>query len=347
MRDHRRHERARPERRDPGHAGGDHRLGRGRQRGGRGDRARPRARARRPASPSADLGLFKEVVAGIRERCDAIVQPTTGGGVGMTIDERARVVTEIRPEMATFNCGSFNFGIFKVKPRPEMEPWEVEYLEGTRDYVFRNTFADIAPARRAVPRGRHQARVRGLRRRPPLQPAPPRRRGPGRLPAAHPVRARRARRQRRDDRAARAHAPHRDRAVRRATFTWSAAGVGYPGRVPPGRAALMMGGHVRVGLEDNLRVDAGPPRGVERRARGEGDDARAAARSRARGAPPRRVRSSGMVDTIRTCGSAGLACSRRSRDVLDPGAGVRRAVRVLRRPRRVLAGRGRSSSRSS
>ena len=66
--------------------------------------------ARAPTS-----GLFKEVVAGIRERCDAIVQPTTGGGVGMTIEERARVVTEIRPEMATFNCGSFNFGIFKVQ----------------------------------------------------------------------------------------------------------------------------------------------------------------------------------------------------------------------------------------
>ena len=93
--------------------------------------------------PSADLGLFREVVTGIGERCDAIVQPTTGGGVGMTIDERARVVTELRPEMATFNCGSFNFGIFKVRARPEMEPWEVEYLEGTRDYVFRNTFADI------------------------------------------------------------------------------------------------------------------------------------------------------------------------------------------------------------
>src|ERR1044072_6314235 len=93
--------------------------------------------------PSADLGLFKEVIAGIRERCDAIVQPTTGCGVGMTIEERARVVTEIRPEMATFNCGSFNFGIFKVRARPEMAPWEVEYLQGTRDYVFRNTFADI------------------------------------------------------------------------------------------------------------------------------------------------------------------------------------------------------------
>src|SRR5205823_2242533 len=93
--------------------------------------------------PSADLGLFKEVLAGIGERCEAIVQPTTGGGVGMTIEERGRVVTECRPEMATFNCGSFNFGIFQVRHRPEMAPWETEYLESTREYVFRNTFADI------------------------------------------------------------------------------------------------------------------------------------------------------------------------------------------------------------
>ena len=93
--------------------------------------------------PIADLGLFKEVLAGIGERCDAIVQPTSGGGVGMTIEERARVVTECRPEMATFNCGSFNFGIFKARHRPEMAPWEIEYLESTRGYIFKNTFADM------------------------------------------------------------------------------------------------------------------------------------------------------------------------------------------------------------
>ena len=61
----------------------------------------------------------------------------------MTIEERARVVTECRPEMATFNCGSFNFGIFKARHRPEMAPWEIEYLESTRGYIFKNTFADM------------------------------------------------------------------------------------------------------------------------------------------------------------------------------------------------------------
>src|ERR671938_799390 len=77
--------------------------------------------------PSADLSLFREVVGALRERTDAIVQPTTGGGVGMTIEERARVVTELRPEMATFNTGSFNFGFFRVYHRTDIEPWAIEY----------------------------------------------------------------------------------------------------------------------------------------------------------------------------------------------------------------------------
>ena len=67
------------------------------------------------------------------------------------------------------------------------------------------------------------------------------------------------------------------------SFTWSAAGVGYPGQFHLAATALMLGGHMRVGLEDNLRVTAGRARRVERRAGGEGDDARAAAGSRTRG----------------------------------------------------------------
>jgi uncharacterized protein (DUF849 family) len=203
--------------------------------------------------PSADLGLFREVLSAIGERCDAIVQPTTGGGVGMTIDERARVVTELRPEMATFNCGSFNFGIFKVKPRPEMAPWEVEYLEGTRDYVFRNTFADIERLaelfRAAGTKPEYEVydvgHLYNLRH---LADA-----GlvdfPLHLQFVLGVLG--------------ANAANLEQLVhmhRTATslfgsdFTWSAAGVGYPAEFHLAAASLMMGGHVRVGLEDNLRV---------------------------------------------------------------------------------------------
>jgi uncharacterized protein (DUF849 family) len=204
--------------------------------------------------PSADLGLFREVLTRIAERCDAIVQPTTGGGVGMTIDERARVVTELRPQMATFNCGSFNFGIFKVRARPEMAAWEVEYLQGTRDYVFRNTFADMArlaelfreagakPEYEVYDVGHlynllhlaeeglvdfplHIQFVLGVL-------------GANAATIEQLVHMRRT--------AISLFGEDR--------FTWSAAGVGYPAEFHLAAAALMMGGHVRVGLEDNLRV---------------------------------------------------------------------------------------------
>jgi uncharacterized protein (DUF849 family) len=203
--------------------------------------------------PSADLGLFREVLTGIGERCDAIVQPTTGGGVGMTIDERARVVTELRPEMATFNCGSFNFGIFKVRPRPEMAPWEVEYLEGTRDYVFRNTFADIA---------RLAELFREARAKPEYEV----------YDVGHLYNLRHVADEGLVDfplhvqfvlgvlganAATLEQLVHMHRtatALFGAEFTWSAAGVGYPAEFHLAAAALMLGGHVRVGLEDNLRV---------------------------------------------------------------------------------------------
>ena len=203
--------------------------------------------------PSADLGLFKEVIAGIRERCDAIVQPTTGGGVGMTIEERARVVTEIRPEMATFNCGSFNFGIFKVRARPEMAPWEVEYLQGTRDYVFRNTFADIArlaelfrdagakPEYEVYDVG-HLYNLRHLADEGLVD-------FPLHIQFVLGVLGANA--------ATIEQLVHMHRTATTlfgSEFTWSAAGVGYPAEFHLAATALMMGGHVRVGLEDNLRV---------------------------------------------------------------------------------------------
>jgi 3,5-dioxohexanoate:acetyl-CoA acetone transferase len=204
--------------------------------------------------PSADLGLFKEVLAGIGERCDAIVQPTTGGGVGMTIEERARVVTECRPELATFNTGSFNFGIFQVGHREEMAPWEIEYLESTREYVFRNTFADMyrlaelfreaktKPEFEAYDVG-HLYNILHLLEQGLIEP-------PLHVQFVLGVLG--------------ANAATIEQLVHmRQTalnllgadaFTWSAAGVGYPGEFHLAATALMLGGHVRVGLEDNLRV---------------------------------------------------------------------------------------------
>jgi 3,5-dioxohexanoate:acetyl-CoA acetone transferase len=206
--------------------------------------------------PSADLGLFKEVLSGIGERCDAIVQPTTGGGVGMTIEDRGRVVTECRPEMATFNCGSFNFGIFQVRHRPEMAAWETEYLESTREYVFRNTFADIyrlselfreagtKPEYEVYEPG-HLYNLRHLADQGLVE-------FPLHVQFVLGVLG-----------ATAATLPQLMHMHATAVslfgaenFTWSAAGVGYPAEFHLAAASLLLGGHIRVGLEDNLRVTA-------------------------------------------------------------------------------------------
>ena len=204
--------------------------------------------------PVADLGLFREVLAGIGERCEVIVQPTSGGGVGMTIEERARVVTECRPEMATFNCGSFNFGIFGVRHRPEMADWEIDYLEGTRDYVFRNTFRDVYRLselfREAATKPEYEV-----------------------YDVGHLYNLHHLAEQELVDfpfhvqfvlgvLGANAATIEQLVHMRRTAielfgadgFTWSAAGVGYPGQFHLAATALMLGGHMRVGLEDNLRV---------------------------------------------------------------------------------------------
>ena len=204
--------------------------------------------------PVADLGLFREVLAGIGESCDAIVQPTSGGGVGMTIEERARVVTECRPEMATFNCGSFNFGIFHVRHRSAMASWEIDYLESTRDYVFRNTFSDLyrlselfrdagtKPEYEAYDVGHlynlHHLAEQGL--------------------VDFPLHVQFVLGVLGANAASLEQLLHMHRTAvslfGEERFTWSAAGVGYPGQFHLAAAALMLGGHMRVGLEDNLRV---------------------------------------------------------------------------------------------
>ncbi|MDR9380577.1 MAG: 3-keto-5-aminohexanoate cleavage protein [Natronomonas sp.] len=95
--------------------------------------------------PVTDLDLFQQVAETIQAECDAIIQPTTGGGPGMPVEERISVVPELEPEMASCNMGSINFGLYQLLPRfDEFEyEWERGHLASSRDYVFRNTFEDL------------------------------------------------------------------------------------------------------------------------------------------------------------------------------------------------------------
>lgn len=110
--------------------------------------------ARDPADgrPSPDLELFGQIIEGIRSECDAVICTTTGGGVGMTVEERTAVVPAFRPELASFNMGSINFGLFPMAKSVQewTHEWEKPYLEATRKFVFQNCFEDLESLCRIV-----------------------------------------------------------------------------------------------------------------------------------------------------------------------------------------------------
>lgn len=88
---------------------------------------------------------FREFVSDIKARSNAIINITTGGAPSMTVEERFQPALELKPELASLNMGSMNFGLFPMLKRYTefKHPWERPFLEGTKDLVFKNTFADI------------------------------------------------------------------------------------------------------------------------------------------------------------------------------------------------------------
>ncbi len=103
--------------------------------------------ARHPdnGAPSADPEHFREILVSIKERCDAVINITTGGSPTMSIEERAANIGVFEPEMCSFNLGSMNFGLHPPlkKIKDWKYPWEPQYLEMSKDFVFKNTFADF------------------------------------------------------------------------------------------------------------------------------------------------------------------------------------------------------------
>ena len=81
----------------------------------------------------------------IKQRSNCVVNITTSGAPTMTIEERLRPAATFKPEVASLNMGSMNFGLFPMLElfREFNHPWERPYLEGSKDRIFRNTFADI------------------------------------------------------------------------------------------------------------------------------------------------------------------------------------------------------------
>lgn len=103
------------------------------------------ARDPRDGRPSPDPALFMQFLPRIRQSTDAVVNITTGGGQGMSLDDRLAAALAASPELASLNMGSMNFGLYPALDRFKefKHAWEPAYLDGSRDWIFRNTFADI------------------------------------------------------------------------------------------------------------------------------------------------------------------------------------------------------------
>ncbi|MGD1152892.1 MAG: 3-keto-5-aminohexanoate cleavage protein [Syntrophales bacterium] len=103
--------------------------------------------ARNPETgmPVPDVNLMKEIITKIKSRCNIVVCITTGGGLGMTVEQRVAPVTLYKPELASFNAGSINFALFHAIPRfKEFKfPWEKQYLGMSEDFIFPNTFKSM------------------------------------------------------------------------------------------------------------------------------------------------------------------------------------------------------------
>jgi uncharacterized protein (DUF849 family) len=215
--------------------------------------------ARDPTSgiPSSEVEIYRTILPMIKESSDVIICPTTGGGLGMTVEERVRVISELQPEMGSFNCGSMNFGLHSVlnKIKEFKHEWEPKYLEMSKDFVFKNTFQDLEYVAKTFYESETKPELEcfdvgqvynagyllatGILK-PPLH-----------IQFVHGILG-----------GIGTHLEDLQHMKRTADrlfgeqYTWSVIGAGRF-EYPLCTAALLMGGHVRVGLEDNLYLAKG------------------------------------------------------------------------------------------
>ncbi len=88
---------------------------------------------------------FTPFLTQIKARCNAVVNLTTGGSPYMTVHERMQPAKVLKPEVASMNMGTMNFGLFPMLQRFKdfKHEWERPYLEGSKDLIFRNTYGDL------------------------------------------------------------------------------------------------------------------------------------------------------------------------------------------------------------
>src|SRR3954466_11181180 len=104
------------------------------------------AREPKDGRPTQDPNLFRQFLPKIKAASNVVVNLTTGGAPTMSIEERLQPALQLKPEVASLNMGSMNFGLYEMLQRFKdfKHDWEEPYLAGSDDRIFRNTFRDIA-----------------------------------------------------------------------------------------------------------------------------------------------------------------------------------------------------------
>src|SRR5262245_7816180 len=104
------------------------------------------AREPKDGRPTQDPEMFKRFLPKIKAAADVVVNLNTGGAPTMTVEERLQPALKLKPEVASLNMGSMNFGLYEMIPRYKewKHDWELPYLAGSDERIFKNTFKDIA-----------------------------------------------------------------------------------------------------------------------------------------------------------------------------------------------------------
>ncbi|BBB14384.1 3-keto-5-aminohexanoate cleavage protein [Sphingopyxis sp. FD7] len=104
------------------------------------------ARMPEDGRPTGDPEVYRKFLPVIRQRTDAVVNITTGGSATMPLAERLKAATTFLPEMCSLNMGTINFAMFPASRRIDQwkHSWERDYIVNSDDFIFRNTFRDIA-----------------------------------------------------------------------------------------------------------------------------------------------------------------------------------------------------------
>jgi uncharacterized protein (DUF849 family) len=103
--------------------------------------------ARKPETgqPCADFDTYEEIINRVKSKCNMVICLTTGGQLGMSVEERLYPLSSFKPELASFNAGSCNFALFRMldKHNEFAYDWESKFLTGTEDLIFPNTFKSM------------------------------------------------------------------------------------------------------------------------------------------------------------------------------------------------------------